>query len=165
MGRIFPREWDRFVDLVPPAERDGDLAAAYARLLSGPDPELRAEVARRWCLWEDTHMSLAPGYRPHLSTRDPQWQTIFARLVTHYWGHGCFLADDEVIANVGRISRIPAILIHGLHDVSGPLDTAWQLHQEWPASRLVVVDDAGHFGGRMDDELIRGIDDMLTLAR
>ena len=28
MGRVFPREWDRFVELLPAAERGGDLAAA-----------------------------------------------------------------------------------------------------------------------------------------
>jgi proline iminopeptidase len=43
MGRIFPREWDHFVDLVPKAERGGDLAAAYARLLASPDRALREE--------------------------------------------------------------------------------------------------------------------------
>jgi proline iminopeptidase len=50
--------------------------------------------------------------------------------VTHYWGHGCFLADNEVLANMARIAHIPATLIHGLHDVSGPLATAWELHKE-----------------------------------
>ncbi len=63
MGRVFPRQWDRFVELVPEAERGGDLAAAYARLLARPDQAVREEAARRWCEWEDTHMSLAPGYR------------------------------------------------------------------------------------------------------
>lgn len=151
MGRIFPREWDRFVELLPESERSGDLAAAYARLLSGAGPALREEAARRWCEWEDTHMSLAPGYKPHLSTKDVSWQVVFATLVTHYWGHGCFLAENEVFANMPKIARIPALLVHGLHDVSGPLDTAWELHKAWPASELTVVEDAGHFGGSMSE--------------
>ena len=96
--------------------------------------------------------SLPPGYEPHLSVRELSWQMVFARLVTHYWGHGCFLADNEVLANMARIAHIPATLIHGLHDVSGPLDTAWELHKAWPTSRLVVVDDAGHFGGSMGEQ-------------
>jgi proline iminopeptidase len=152
MGRVFPREWERFVDLVPDDEREGNLAAAYSRLLASPDQATREEAARRWCEWEDTHMSLAPGYVPHLSVRDLSWQMVFARLVTHYWGHGCFLADNEVQANMTTIGHIPATLIHGVYDVSGPLDTAWQLHKAWPASELVVIDDAGHFTGRMGEE-------------
>jgi proline iminopeptidase len=164
MGRVFPREWDRFVDMVPVAERSGNLAAAYARLLASPDQIVREEATRRWCDWEDTHMSLAPDYEPHLSVRELSWQLVFARLVTHYWAHDCFLDEDEVMANLHRISHIPAVLIHGLHDVSGPLDTAWELHKAWPASRLVVVDDAGHFGGSMGQELVAALDAMTSVA-
>ena len=40
MGRIFPQEWERFAAHVPEAERDGDLSAAYARLLASPDPDI-----------------------------------------------------------------------------------------------------------------------------
>lgn len=160
MGRIFPREWDRFVELVPQTERAGDLAAAYARLLANPDQAVREEAARRWCEWEDTHMSLAPGYEPHLSVRELSWQLVFARLVTHYWGHGCFLADHEVQANIGKIAHIPATLVHGAHDISGPLDTAWELHKAWPASQLIVLDDAGHFGGSMGERFTAAINDM-----
>ena len=105
-------------------------------------------------------MSLAPGYRPDVSAADPAWQQVFARLVTHYRGHRCFLADNEVMANLHRITQIPAVLIHGRYDVSGPLDTAWELHKAWPASRLVIVDDAGHFTGSMGRELTAAIDSM-----
>jgi proline iminopeptidase len=160
MGRVFPRQWDRFVELLPETERDGDLAAAYAHLLASPDQAVRDEAARRWCEWEDTHMSLTPGYKPSLGVAERSWQVVFARLVTHYWGHGCFLADNEVLANIAKIAHIPATLIHGIYDVSGPLDTPWELHKAWPASRLVVVEDAGHGGGSMSERFTAAIDAM-----
>jgi proline iminopeptidase len=163
MGRVFPKEWDRFIEVVPDSERDGDLATAYARLLVQVDQAVREEAARRWCEWEDAHMSLAPNYEPHLSVRELGWQMVFARLVTHYWRHGCFLGDDEVYAHMASIAHIPATLIHGRHDISGPLDTAWDLYKVWPASRLVVVDDAGHFGGSMGAEFVAAIDGMADL--
>src|SRR4051794_33484488 len=31
MGRVFPREWERFRDAVPAADREGDLSGAYSR--------------------------------------------------------------------------------------------------------------------------------------
>jgi hypothetical protein len=34
-------------------------------------------------------------------------------------------------------------MIHGRYDVSGPLDTAWQLSRQWSISELQVLDDAG----------------------
>lgn len=158
MGRVFPREWEQFAGAVPAAERDGDLSAAYARLLADPDPQLRARAAQQWCAWEDTHMSLAPGWGPNLSYRDPEFQLTFARLVTHYWSQGCFLTEGEILANMHRLADIPAVLIHGRYDVSGPLDTAWHLHRAWPNSKLVVLEDAGHGGGSFTSELLGALD-------
>jgi proline iminopeptidase len=158
MGRVFPEAWDRFAAMAPAAERSGDLSAAYARLLADPDLDVRARAAYEWCRWEDTHMSLAPGAEPWLQTMDPQSQLTFARLVTHYWSNGCFLVDDEVQRNMHRMAGIPGVLVHGRYDVSGPLDTAWELHKLWPDSRLVVLDDAGHGGDRMTRELVAALD-------
>jgi proline iminopeptidase len=54
-------------------------------------------------------------------------------------------------------------LIHGRYDISGPLETAWRLHEAWPASTLVIVDDAGHGGGSFSAELVKAIDQMHQL--
>src|SRR3954453_20169932 len=97
MGRVFPREWERFRDAVPAADRDGDLAAAYSRRLHHPDPAVRAAAAQAWCDGEDPHVSLAPDAQPRLSIADPAFQLAFARLVTHYWAHDCFLADRQLL--------------------------------------------------------------------
>jgi len=165
MSRVFPREWDELVGWLPQEERGADLAAAYAWRLADPDPAVREEAALRWCAWEDTHPSLATGGGPRLQLRDPKWRLTFARLVTHYWSHGCFLADGEVLANLGRISHLPAMLVHGRLDVSTPLQSAWELHKRWPASRLVVVEDAGHFGGSMNAEFDAAIAEMADLLQ
>jgi proline iminopeptidase len=158
MGRIFPREWERFAAAVPEAERGGDLSAAYARLLADPDPQVCASAALEWCRWEDVHVSLTPGWKPDPRYDDPTFRLVFARLVTHYWSHGCFLADGEVLARAHRLATIPAVLIHGRWDVSSPLDTAWTLHRAWPGSRLVVLDDAGHGGIGFPEALTAALD-------
>jgi proline iminopeptidase len=59
---------------------------------------------------------------------------------------------------MGRLAGIPAVLIHGRYDVSGPLDTAWDLHKAWPGSRLVVCADAGHHGGAMTAAMVEALD-------
>ena len=58
---------------------------------------------------------------------------------------------------VHRIAHLPAVLIHGRLDVSGPLSTAWQLHKRWPNSELVMVEDGGHGGDEMVEAAIRDI--------
>ncbi|CAM5353037.1 Proline iminopeptidase OS=Streptomyces albaduncus OX=68172 GN=FHS32_003512 PE=3 SV=1 [Streptomyces griseoloalbus] len=52
LGRIFPEAHERFLAELPEDERDGNLAAAYNRLLESPDPEVRARAAQAWTDWE-----------------------------------------------------------------------------------------------------------------
>lgn len=108
-------------------------------------------------------MSLAPGWTPHLSHRDPEFQLTFARLVTHYWSQGCFLQEGQILAHIHRLANIPAVLIHGRYDISSPLNTAWQLHRAWPNSTLVVLDDAGHGGGSFTSALVGALDSFRAL--
>src|SRR5437868_5875450 len=75
VGRIFPREWEHFRDAVPPADRSGNLAAAYTKLLN--NPLTREKAARDWCTWEDTHVSLDPQYQPNPRFQDPIFSMTF----------------------------------------------------------------------------------------
>lgn len=158
MARVFPREWDQFISLVPSARSEGNPAAAYASLLKDPDPVIREQAAAAWCAWEDTHVSLTPGWTPDPRYNDPSVRLLMATVVTHYWGHYCFLPDGDQLANMDAIADIPAVLIHGRYDISSPLDTAWRLHQAWPASRLVVLDDAGHGGTGFTEAIVEATD-------
>jgi proline iminopeptidase len=78
--------------------------------------------------------------------------------VTHYWSNGSFLDEGEILAGMERLAGIPGVLIHGRYDVSGPLDTAWDLHQLWPGSELVVLEDAGHSGTSFAGAITRALD-------
>ncbi len=147
VGRIFPREWDRFASAVPDSLRHVPLVDAYATLLFDTDPAVQEHAAREWCAWEDAHVSLAPGYQPNPRYEDPEFRLRFARLVTHYWRHAAFLGEDQLMRDAATLNGIPSVLIHGRYDVSSPLETAWQLSQRWTTSRLHVLGDAGHGDG------------------
>lgn len=147
VGRIFPREWDRFAAVVPEALQHLPLVDAYAELLFHTDLAVRDHAAREWCTWEDAHISLTPGHRPSPRYEDPEFRLRFARLVTHYWRNAAFLEEEQLLRDAHTLDGIPGVLIHGKYDVSGPLETAWRLSQSWTTSRLQVIDDAGHGGG------------------
>ncbi len=150
VGRIFPAEWERFVAPVPDGVRPVD---AYAQWLADPDPAVRDRAARGWCAWEDAHVSLTPGYRPNPQFDDPGFRLRFARLVTHYWRNAAFLDDGQLLRDAPRLDGIPGVLIHGRLDVSGPLETAWNLSKRWSTARLHVLDDAGHGGASLPDAI------------
>ena len=162
VGRIFPMEWERFVAAIPQHLAGLRPVDAYARWLFDPDPDECATAALEWCTWEDAHVSLAPDAVPNLRYAEPDFRLRFARLVTHYWSNQAFLVDDQLIGGAGRLGGIPAVLLHGRYDVSGPLETALRVHRAWPGSRLEIVEDAGHGGGGFDVALRAAIAEMTT---
>jgi proline iminopeptidase len=141
LGRLFPEAWARFRAGVPAADRDGDLSDAYARLLNDPDPGVHARAARAWCDWET---AIVPTSPPHPRFEDPTYRLMFARIVTHYWRHGCWLEEGALLRQAGRLAGIPGVLVQGLLDLGNLLGTPWELAHAWPGSRLGLVDDAGH---------------------
>jgi proline iminopeptidase len=159
-GRFFPEAWERFRDGVPAADRDGDLAEAYARLLASPDPAICEQAARDWCAWEAAHVAIRPGQKPPARYENPRFRLGFARMVTHYWRHGCWMDGVDLIGGAPKLANIPAVLAHGRMDVSGPPDIAWQLSRAWPGSKLTLLDAAGHGAGEpgMTEVLVAATD-------
>jgi proline iminopeptidase len=164
-GAFFPAQWERFRAGVPISDRDGDLAAAYARLLVDPDPDVHHRAARSWCDWEEAIVSVESGGQPNPRYDDPDFRLGFARLVTHYFSHAAWLAEDELLAHADRLAGIPGVLIHGQLDIGAPLRTAWQLAQSWSSGELVVLDAAGHSSTSVGDQIIVATDAFATGSR
>jgi proline iminopeptidase len=141
---LFPAQWARFRTGVPPAARDGDLVAAYHRLLQDPDPAVHMKAAQDWCAWEAAVVSVDPKATPDPRRLQPAFQLAFARLVTHYFHHNAWLEEGMLLRHASALAHIPGILVHGRLDLGSPLVTAWELAQAWPNSALVMVSGAGH---------------------
>jgi proline iminopeptidase len=164
VARFFPEEWQRFRAGVPEAARDGDLLAAYARLMDDPDQMVREQAAKDWTAWEDAVISLEPNGRPNVySNRPPAALLALVRICSHYFANGAWLEEGVLLREAGRLAGIPGVLIHGRLDLSGPLDTAWELARAWPDAQLLAVTDSGHTGsGTMWEEMKNALD---TFAR
>jgi proline iminopeptidase len=141
---LFPEQWARFRAGVPAAERGGDLVEAYHRRLHDPDPAVRVRAARDWCDWESALVSVDPDARPDPRRSQPAFQMAFARIVTHYFRHNAWLEDGILLRQASELARIPGVMVQGRLDLAGPLVTAWELDQAWPAGKLVIVSGAGH---------------------
>jgi proline iminopeptidase len=147
VGRFFPEEWERFRAGVPENERDGDLLAAYARLMESPNADVRAKATADWLAWEDAVVSQEPQGVPNAySNRPPAAQLAFVRICAHYYSNAAWLEEGALLRNASRLVGIPGVLIHGRLDLGCPLRTAWELAQAWPDARLAVIDDSGHTG-------------------
>ena len=156
-GRFYPEAWDRFRDGVPADERDGDLLAAYARLMEHPDREVRARAAADWLAWEDAVVSNEPNGMPGMySDREVDAQIAFVRICAHYFSNGAWLEEDQLLRGVHKLAGIPAVLVHGRQDMGCPVQTAWELAKGWPDARLVIVEDSGHAGSDALGQAVRG---------
>jgi proline iminopeptidase len=146
-GRFFPEAWERFRDGVPEADRDGDLLAAYARLMDSHDPDVRGKAAQEWLAWEDAVISQEPlGVPNAYSSRPPRAQLAFVRICAHYFSNGAWLEEGQLYRDAHRLAGIPGVLVHGRLDMGSPVKVAWDLAQAWPDARLVVIEDSGHTG-------------------
>jgi proline iminopeptidase len=156
IGRIFPEAWTEFEQTAnrSPGESVID---AYYRLIRDPDRKMREQAAEAWCKWEDVIVLLDPQAKPSARFTDPNFRINFATLVIHYFANAAFLEGQEILKNMDRIAHLPGVLIHGRLDVSSPLHTAWQLHQRWSESRLIVVETEGHGGSVMIKEFAEAI--------
>ncbi|MGQ4487067.1 prolyl aminopeptidase [Streptomyces sp. SAS_281] len=149
-GLFHPEAWDRFRAHVPEVASDAtpDVLAAYARRTVDPDPAVRAAATAEWCAWEDAVLSgEAHTGPPPYSGRPGRAREALVRICSHYFSHGAWLEEGQLIRDAERLAGIPGVLLHGRRDLGGPPGTAWELAKAWPDAELTVFEDAGHLGG------------------
>jgi proline iminopeptidase len=141
---LFPDAWEPFFSHIPTAERE-DMVAAYHRRLTSEDPAERLAAAKIWSTWEGSTSRLLPDAQFVSHFEEDEFALAFARIEAHYFVHGGFLeADDQLLARVGRIRRIPGVIVQGRYDVVCPMESAWALHRAWPEADLIITPDGGH---------------------
>lgn len=151
-SHIFPDAFEEFLAPIPPRER-GDLMGAYYKRLTSRDKAVRQRAARAWSIWEGTTSKLRTDPKLVKRFAGSKFADAFARIEAHYFVNGGFMErDDQLLRDVKRIRKIPAVIVQGRYDVVCPMRSAWDLHRAWPEARLVVVPDAGH---SMTEEGIR----------
>ena len=157
---LFPDLWEQFLAPIPRRER-GDMMAAYYRRLTSRSARVRARAARAWSVWEAATSYLQADPRDVAKFDDPDLAAAFARIECHYFVNRGFLEhEDQLLRDVRKIRRIPAVIVQGRYDVVCPMRSAWDLHRAWPEAELRVVPDAGHsaFEAGIARELVAATD-------
>ncbi|MDF0512473.1 prolyl aminopeptidase [Agromyces sp. H3Y2-19a] len=140
---LFPDLWEEFVAPVPVDER-AHMIEAYGRLLADSRPEVYEPAAIAWSRWESSTITLLPQAETIARFTAPEYAAAFARIENHYFRHGGWWEEGQLIRDAERLRDIPAVIVQGRYDVCTPVMTAWDLHRAWPEAEFTIVDDAGH---------------------
>ena len=143
-GQLFP---ERYAELLGPLGGPGftgDVIAAYADLLFDPDPMVHGPAAVAWSTWEAATITLEPDEELIADFAESAFALAFARIENHYFSHGGWLAEGQLLAEAYRLAGIPGAIVQGRYDVATPAVTAYELHRAWPGSGLQMVPTAGH---------------------
>ncbi|WP_322410750.1 prolyl aminopeptidase [Microbacterium invictum] len=140
---IFPDLWEDYLAPIPVLERSR-MIEAYCRRLADPDPAVHVQAAKAWTRWEAATLTLTPDADLVSTMTDDVAATAFARIENHFFMHGGWFTDEQLIRGATALRDIPGVIVQGRYDVCTPVMTAWDLHRAWPEAELVIVDDAGH---------------------
>lgn len=143
VSEMFPEKWERFLAPIPESER-GNLMAAYRKRLTSPDKAVQLEAAKAWSLWEGETITLLPEPETSAKFAKDDFAIAFARIENHYFVHGGWLEEGQLLRDAGKLRGIPGLIVHGRYDMPCPARYAWALHKAWPEAEFYLIEGAGH---------------------
>jgi proline iminopeptidase len=144
-SKIFPDYWQEFLHVVPEAERSNNLAA-YFKMLHNGDDITRMAAAKAWAKWEASCSTLEPCKHIIDNYTKPHLAVSMAKIATNFFLQDPLLLKNRILANIGRLQGIPAVVIHGRYDLVCPLENSFTLTRNWDSAVLKIIRDAGHSG-------------------
>ncbi len=141
---IFPEAGQELKDFLP-VEKRHELISSYHQLLMNPCMEIALPAAKS-LLKYDFICSVLNISPEQLSTllADNTLVLGIARTFVHYSINSFFLEENQLINNLHTINHLPLIIVHGRYDIISPAKNAYELHQLWSNSTLLMVNAAGH---------------------
>ncbi|MDD7804619.1 MAG: prolyl aminopeptidase [Endozoicomonas sp. (ex Botrylloides leachii)] len=157
-NRIFPDNWEHFIEVIPQDER-GDLIEAYYRRLLGDNEVARMNAAKHWSTWQGAVLTLRPNQDTMDHFSDAHNALAIACIECHFFKHRCWL-DQPILSRMNMIANIPSVIVHGRYDMVCPLDNATTLLRHWPKAELQIIREAGHSlqEPSITDALVRATD-------
>ena len=155
LRRFLPEAWSAFADGAEDKSAAGLLRYYQDRMTRNDDA-----AAQRWNAWESAVMAV--GEAPAASNGAEMGALARVKIQLHYLVNGCFLAPDQLLRGLGRVARLPVILVQGRRDLVCPPIAAYTLREQWSSVQLRMVEDGGHSGMHpgMARALIQATQDM-----
>ncbi|CAA0080564.1 Proline iminopeptidase [Zhongshania aliphaticivorans] len=141
-SELFPSDWKAFTQEIPRNERHDLVTAFYQRLHHG-DHSTQLKYAGIWSRWSNkvaTHNLTPSG--TNRAADDALIRKV--KIETHYAHHRYFIVENQILANIDKLPKVPVTIIHGTLDRTCLLSASQQLAAAIPDSELILLDNTGH---------------------
>lgn len=118
LASTVPEAWERFIEIIPPQQRQDTLAYYHNVFLTGTQQE-KVRHMRHWFQLESSASSLDLDYEATLQTADAIDSTDGLNavlLALHYFRAGCFLPERYILDNLHMIAHVPTVILQGRFD-------------------------------------------------
>jgi proline iminopeptidase len=165
LPRFYPGLSEDFLSVLPAEERAQPLDAYWRRILDS-DPAVHGPAARAWHDTERILSEHTPGRARldlvSLNSTKPLPATPF--MEAHYFKNDCFMKQNQLLTEAGKLSEIPGIIVQGRYDLLCPPATSHALAAAWPSSEVRLVEAAGHslYNPGVRDAVMRAIADLAS---
>jgi proline iminopeptidase len=168
LARFYPDLHRDFLELLPEEEREAPVDAYWRRILD-PDTAVHGPAARAWHDVERALSEVKPGRTrlDRLAVRSGNALPATPFMEAHYFQNDSFMAPDQLLRNVGRLSGIPGIIVQGRYDLLCPPAISAALAEIWREAEIRVVEAAGHnlYDPGIRDAVMKSIADVAVRAR
>ncbi len=130
----FPDAWEKYLSTVPKTHRNSPTRYHFDRIL-GDDEQAARQSAADYQNLEVALLALDDRYFP-VSADDPKFDPTGARIEVHYLANYCFLPDNHVFDNAGKLT-MPVWLVQGRYDMVCPPAAAYKLSKKLPNAHLI----------------------------
>ncbi len=164
MKDIYPEAWDEMITLLSLQERKNVMLSFYT-LLRHSDKKINMPAARAFMKYDLICATLLDNPRLNSQLDNEDLILGIARAFAYYSVNHFFLKPEQLINQSSKISHLPAVIVQGRYDIICRPEMAYALHKEWPKSKLVFINDAGHSALEpgIAKELVASTNELFTL--
>ncbi len=156
----YPEAWERFISLVPEEHRGSGriVTEFFASKIHSKNKAEAKKYALEWSLWESTLVSIRydkPKLEQDILSEKSDVAISLAKLETHYFLNDCFIPDNYILENIGKIKHLPAYVVQGRFDNCTPPASAYELAQAYGSNMILQWVNGGHI--RSDPEMLAAL--------
>jgi proline iminopeptidase len=134
---FFPENFKRLQSILPNPEEKNYPEQLFTLMEEG-DEQTRQEAIDHWAYYEIRMVSLDMTAEIAQGFVDQGDMTTFSVLENWYMMNGCFLEDEQLLNNAGRIAHIPTYIVNGRYDAICPPVTAIALAEKLNTVKLDI---------------------------